>query len=174
MRVITIQNINVVGALLDTGKFTLDNYIPTTDILVRSYNFMMKHYRWKHNPIFMCPVGYKVSFDGANLNGAVLIEMEIPDRFCKIQDYYGWSDFIYYMECPGTFEQFKGCKTVEQFGVYILDLYKGEQLSNRNIVYQVTTQFLCKQWIKAVKPVTKEFLDLYYYTDGSNILKSLI
>lgn len=172
MRVITIQNKNVVDTLLKTGKYTLDNAVLYAN-LIKPYQFMMKHYNYNHYPIFLCPVGYRVNFGGANLENAYMIEMEIPDRYCKIQDYYGWSDFIYFNECPNEFTGFIRCNTVEQYGTYILDMYKSKKLIDHKVVYQVTTQFLNKSWIKTIKPVNESFIELYYDTGGANILRSI-
>ena len=173
MRVITIQSRAVLTQLNKTGKFTVPNEAPISKNLVEPYRFMMKHYGYTNRPIFMCPVGHRVEFGGAKFNDAFIIELEIPDRFCKIQDYYGWSDFIYFTELPMEFDEFNGCKTVEQFGKYVLDMYKSGFSTNDNIVYQVTTQFLRKSWVKKIIPVNSGFIDRYYDTGGRNMLKSI-
>lgn len=172
MRVITIQSKEVLAQINKTGKYTVSNNVPISDNLIKPYKFMMKHYKYKNRPIFMCPVGYKVEFGGAKIKDACIIELEIPDRFCKIQDYYCWSDFIYFTEIPWEFEEFNGCKTVEQFGMYVLDMYK-EGFSNRNIIYQVTSQFLLKSWIRKIIPINSEFIDKYADVGGKNVLKSI-
>lgn len=173
MKVITVQSKEVLMILHKYGKFTVPNGVHISENLVEPYRFMMKHYGYTNRPIFMCPIGYCVNFGGAKTNNAYIIEMEIPDRFCKIQDYYGWSDFIYFTESPMEYEQFKGCKTVEQFGKYILDMYKNGFGNNPNIVYQVTTQFIRKSWIKKVVPINESFINNYIDTGGRSVLKSI-
>lgn len=173
MRVITVQSREVLLQLNKNGKFTVSNNAPVSSNLVKPYKFMMKHYGYSNRPIFMCPVGHRVEFGGAKFNEAFIIEMDIPDRFCKIQDYYGWSDFIYFTELPMEYEQFKGCKTVEQFGKYVLDMYKNGFGDNKNTVYQVTTQFIRMSWIKKVVAVDRNFIDTYSDIGGKNVLKSI-
>lgn len=52
-------------------------------------------------------------------------------------------------------------------------MYKSKKLIDHKVVYQVTTQFLNKSWIKTIKPVNEKFIDLYYDTGGANILRSI-
>lgn len=173
MKCVTIQHINVVEILNTKGEYRVPDGVKISSNLRKPYEFMMKHYKYKSKPIFMCPVGLKANFGGAKTTNAVIIELDIPDKFVKLQDYYGWSDFIYFTELPWEYEQFNGCKTVEQFGKYVLDMYKNGFGNNSNIVYQVTTQFLRKSWIKKVIPMNKDFIDSYIDTGGRNILQSI-
>ena len=173
MRVITIQHVNVYKELMNKGEYRVSSSVPISENLVKPYEFMMKHYRYKTRPIFYGMVGHRANFGGAKLDNSVIMELEIPDIYCKVQDYYGWSDFIYFTEIPYEFSEFKGCKTVDDFGRYILDMYKAGRYPD-NIVYQVTTQFIRKGWIKAVRKFDKDFTDEYYDNGGRNILKSII
>lgn len=174
MRAITIQSKLVIEQLNKNGKYTVPNNVPVSKNLVKPYHFMMKHYKYSNRPIFLCPVGYHVNFGGAKLNDAYIIELDIPDRFCKIQDYYSWSDFIYFTEIPWEFKEFRGCKTVEQFGTYVLDMYNNGFDRDNNIVYQVTTQFLRKSWVKKIIPMNNDFEGRYVDTGGENILASIM
>jgi len=173
MRVITIQDIGVYKTLLKYGRYTVSELAPVPVNLIKPYEFMKKHYKYYHRPIFLCPVGYHVNFGGAKTEHAHIIEFEIPDRFCKVQDYYGWSDFIYFTELPWEYQPFNGNKTVEQFGRYVLDMYKDGPKQN-DCVYQVTTQFLLKSWIKDIKNVDRNFINKYYDTGGDKVLESII
>lgn len=174
MRAITIQSKLVIEQLNKNGKYIVPNNAPISENFIKPYNFMMKHYGYSNGPIFMCPVGHHVNFGGAKLNDAYIIELDIPNRFCKIQDYYGWSDFIYFTEVPWEYSEFKGCKSVEQFGKYVLDMYKNGFGTNPNIVYQVTTQFLLKSWVKKIVKIDDNFVNKYVDTGGTNILTSII
>lgn len=174
MRVITVQSKEVLIQLDKYGKFTVNNNAPISEVFIKPYKFMMKHYGYKSRPIFMCPVGHRVNFEGAKINNTYIIELEIPDRFCKIQDYYGWSDFIYFTEAPGEYEPFKGYNTVEQFGKYVLDMYKNGFDKNPNIVYQVTTQFIRKSWVKRIIPINDEFVSKYTDNPMREVLESII
>lgn len=173
MRVITIQSKEVLMILKKYGKYTVPNNAPVSENLIKPHMFMMKHYGYKNRPIFLCPIGFNVNFGGANTDGTYIVELDIPDRFCKIQDYYGWSDFIYFTEVPGEYEPFKGYNTVEQFGKYVLDMYKNGFDKNPNIVYQITTQFLLSKWVVDIKEINDNFIDRYVDTGGINILKPL-
>lgn len=173
MRLITVQSKEVLFKLNKTGKYIVPLNAPISQNLVKPYKFMMRHYGYNNRPIFMCPVGHHAEFGGAKTDGTFIIELEIPDRFCKIQDYYGWSDFIYFTELPNEYEQFNQCKTVEQFGRYVMEMYKDGFGSNDNIVYQVTTQFIRRGWIKKIIPINNNFIELYSDIGGKNILQSI-
>lgn len=176
MKCITIQHINVVENLNSNGEYRVPDKISISSNLEKPYNFMVKHYNYKSKPIFMCPVGLKANFGGAKTTNAVLIELDIPDRFVKLQDYYGWSDFIYFTELPWEFTGFNNYKTVNQFGKYILDMYKDksiDELKNTNLVYQATTQFIRKDWVKRVIPLNKQFMNDYYDNGETKVLYSL-
>ncbi len=174
MRVITVQHKNVVMQLAKNGKYAVASNVPVSDNLVEPYKFMMKQYNYKNRPIFMCPVGHHVNFGGAKIKDTYLLELDIPDRFCKIQDYYGWSDFIYFTEIPYDYEPFNGCETVEQFGKYVLNMYKNGFGNNKNVVYQVTTQFLRKSWVKKVVPLNDAFINEYMDNGGAAVLKHIM
>lgn len=172
MIVVSIQSKKVIEQLVRNGKYTVNNDAPINDIAAKPYKFMMKHYGYKHRPIFMCPVGYKANFGCfCDVGSSALLIMNIPDRYCKIQDYYGWSDFIYFMDAPFEYKPFNGCKDVSSFGRYVLDMYKGGFGKNINTVYQVTTQFLLKSWIKGIKDIDSNFIDMYFNNGGKYVLK---
>lgn len=173
MRVITVQTKEVVEQLDKNGEYYVSPDAPVPVNLIDPYKFMMKYYGYSHRPIFMCPVGYKANFGGADTNNTYIIEMEIPDKFCNIQDYYGWSDFAYFTELPNDYEEFYGFKTVEEFGRYVLGMYKDGFIGDRDTVYQVTTQVLHKSWVKKIVLMTDDFCDKYSNTGGVYILESL-
>ena len=174
MRVITIQSKEAIILLKKYGKYTVPHNAPIPSNLIKPYKFMMKHYGYQNRPIFMCPVGYNCNFGGANTENSYIVELEIPDKYCKIQDYYCWSDFIYFTELPNEFEEFNGIKTVEQFGKYVLDMNKYGFNSGREACYQVTTQFLRKNWVRKIIKMNETFNKLYIDTGGVNILKSVM
>jgi len=174
MRVITIQKPIVLQTLKVNNVYYVNNNAPISSNLVKSYQFMMKHYKYQHRPIFMCPVGYCCNFGGADTENSYIIELEIPDKYCKIQEYYCWSDFIYFTELPNEFEEFNGIKTVEQFGKYVLDMNKFGFNSGKSACYQVTTQFIRRSWVNKVVKMNKAFDKLYVDTGGVNILHSIM
>ena len=175
MRLITVQHRSIIEYLRQNKVYHVDDRLPVASNLVEPYKFMMKHYQYKHRPIFCCPVGFCCNFGGCNdREGSYIIEMEVPDKLCRIQDYYGWSDFIYFTELPNEFSEFKGLKTVKQFGVYVLDMYRDKNSLDRRLCYQVTIPSIHRSWIKKIIPVNKNFSDMYVNTGGENILQSII
>lgn len=174
MRVITIQKLIVLQTLKVNNVYYVNDNAPIPSNLIKPYKFMTKHYGYQHRPIFMCPVGHYCNFGGANTENSYIVELEIPDKYCKIQDYYCWSDFIYFTELPNEFEQFNGIKTVEQFGKYVLDMNKYGFNSGREACYQVTTQFLRKNWVKQIIKMNETFDKLYVDNGGNAILQSII
>lgn len=174
MRVITIQHKNVVMQLAKNDKYTVASNVPVSGNLAKPYQFMMKQYNYKNRTIFYCPVGYNVNFGGAKTEEAFLLELDIPDRYCKVQDYYGWSDFIYFSEMPYEYEAFNGCETVEQFGKYVLDMYKHVCNNIPGRVYQVTTQFILKSWVRKAMPLNDDFINKYIDNGGKSILMSIM
>ena len=173
MKVMTIQSKEVLMILKKYGKYTVPHNAPVSENLIKPYLFMMKHYGYSNRPIFLCPIGHHVNFGGAKTDDTYIIELDIPDRFCKIQDYYGWSDFIYFSEMPYAYESFNGYETVEQFRKYVLNMYKDKFAGNKDTVYQVTTQFLRKNWIIKAVPINDSFIDKYVDHGGIYALKSI-
>lgn len=177
MQVITIQNKNIINQLLKDGEFHYSKLDTVPNILTAPYKIMMKQYNYKYRPIFTCPVGYYVNFGGAHIDNALLLQLNIPDKFCKIQDYYQWSDLVYFGQDLKSFEiEIKGnpigIKTYKEYCKYILNIYNNRYTS-KEAVYQVTTQFLRKNWIEHIANINNNFLDLYYDTGGRNILHSI-
>lgn len=72
---------------------------------------------------------------------------------------------------PWEFDGFNNCKTLEQFGKYVLDFNKTGFNSGDNAVYQATTQFILKSWVKRIKTIEQEFIDKYVNNGGKYILK---
>ena len=48
-----------------------------------------------------------------------------------------------------------------------------DELKNTNLVYQATTQFIRKDWVKRVIPLNKQFMNDYYDNGGTKVLNSL-
>jgi hypothetical protein len=147
------------------GNYTVPDNAYCCENLIKPYKFMMKTYRYEHRPIFMCPVGHMVNFCGANPKDAYIIVMNVPDKSCKIQDFYCWTDFVYFTELPKDYKPFNGINTVEQFGRYILTQYKDGFGNNKDLVFQVTTQHINANWIEQALPMNDKFYNTYMYGD---------
>ena len=166
----TIQHTKVLKYLQDCNKYYVPKNAPLPPNLVEPYRFMMKHYNYKHRPIFLAPVGYYVNFCGAALDNTCLITLDIPNRYIKIQDYYMWSDFIYFSEMPHEIQQTYNVHNVNELGRNVLGQFKGG-IEKNDTVYQAITQFLLKSWVRKIERLTPEFIDAYIDTGGVNILK---
>ena len=173
MRCITIQRKEVVEYLRKNKIYHVPMNSPLGENLIKPYKFMMKHYGYKYRPIFMCVVGHNCNFGGACTQGTYIIEMEIPDRYCKLQHYYNWSDFIYFTELPEEWEPWNRINTVRQFGYWTLDLYKNKKPQNDDVI-QVTTQFINRNWIKKIIPMNEQFDKMYVDNGGVNVLQSIM
>lgn len=166
----TIQHKNVALQLHRQGKYVVSQDVSIAGNLSGPYKFMMKHYNYKNRPIFLAPVGYYVNFSGASLENACLMTLDIPERFIKVQDYYMWSDFIYFTEMPQELQRTYNVKDINELGRMVLNQYiAGIEYSDT--VYQVTTQFLLKSWLRKVEELTPQFIDTYIDTGGVNILR---
>lgn len=167
----TIQHKNVLTQLHKNGKYTVDGYDYIANHLIYPYAIMKKHYGYKHMPIFLAPVGYFVNFAGASTdNTSCILTLDVPDRYIKVQDYYMWSDLIYFSELLGQLHSVYNVKDLKEFSKQVLDEYKDGIIKDRT-TYQVTTQFLLKSWIRKVEEITPEFIDMYVNTGGVNVLK---
>ena len=166
----TIQHKNVALQLHNSGKYTVPTHIEFISNLKAPYQFMMKHYKYQHRPIFLAPVGYYVNFSGASFDNACIMTLDIPERYIKVQDYYMWSDFIYFSEMPHELQQTYNVRNVNELGRKVLDEYRNGPYHD-STVYQVTTQFLLKSWLRNIEELTQEFVDTYIDTGGVNILR---
>ena len=174
MRLITIQNYKVAEYLRHHSKFVVPDDVHWSDNLIAPYKFMMKHYNYDHRPIFYGAVGHNANLGGAKTEDSVILELDVPDIYCKIQDYYNWSDFIYFTELPQDFEPWNGIETVEQFGKWTLDLYKNGFTGRSNTCYQVTTCFMMKSWVKNIVKMTSEFDTMFIDNGGNKVLHSTL
>lgn len=147
MKCITVQHKSVLKQLYKDGIYKAD-LSRVSENLVKPYEFMMKHFGWKSCPIFLSPIGFNTNMGGAKfMDGYIAIELDIPDELCKVQRYYDWTDFIYFTECPGEFED--ACnvdkfESVEDWAKTILDI--GIDYNNMDPL-QVTVELLQYNWI---------------------------
>lgn len=104
MRAITVQHKDVLKQLLTSGSYKADMDNVKYDNLKNAYEFMMQAYGYRTCPIFLAPVGEKVEFYGASFDeDHVAIEFDIPEDRIRIQKYYDWTDFVYFLEYQDEF-----------------------------------------------------------------------
>lgn len=171
MKVVTIQHRSVCDKLFKEGFFKADKSF-VSENLIKPYEFASSFFGWDNIPIFLSPVGYKVEMYGAkNGNDYLAMELDIPEEFLKFQEYYNWTDFVYYMEVPGEFkENFYGFKTVEEWGKTILDVKLDKKLE---VPYQAMVLELRSEWITFVLDDISKLSKKHNGTGGFDKLKIL-
>lgn len=181
MKVITVQHKSVLETLNNTGEYRAseDNI---SDIMVKPYRFMQKHFGWKSIPIFLSPVGHFVEMGGAKFDrDVVAIELDIPDDLCKVQLYYDWSDFIYFTEQPWEFKDAFNVDqydSVEDWAKTILDranstTYNIKDADAHEDALQVTVEMLRKEWITDTSEELVKLDEEHNDSGGTSKLKEL-
>lgn len=182
MKVITVQHKNVLEQLLKNGEYRASEE-NISDIMVKPYRFMQKHFGWKSIPIFLSPVGHFVEMGGAKFDrDVVAIELDIPDELCKVQLYYDWSDFIYFTEQPWEFKDAFNVDrydNVEDWTKTIMDRtnhssYNISDADKHEDALQVTVEFLKKDWIICTLDELVKLEEDHNDSGGANKLKELI
>lgn len=170
MKVITIQHESVLEQLMNEGIY-FNDLLDVSENLKEPYKFMAQEYGYKHRPLFACPVGFKCNFYGAKAEDSVGIILDVPEEFLRFQNYYNWSDLIYFMEIPNEFEQLNTLyTTLWEYGHCVLTEYSIDSL-NKNMVTQATLDEFRKEWVIETFSVTEEFLDRYSGTGGAFTLE---
>lgn len=176
MKCITIQNKMVLDILQNKGYFvkpTLSSeYISDIE---KSYLFMKEVYHYENMPIFLAPIDYKVEFYGANFDeNSIALELDIPDKYLKIQNYYDWSDFIYFIGEEDVFKNVTDKYTdVFDYGKDILLSIKNRKYMNLKDTFQLTTDILKKEWILSQTTDTSKIKEKHDGSGGQYILSEL-
>lgn len=170
VKVITVQHKNVLRCLEETGKYESGvRTVPTSRS--RAYDYMMKTYGYKNPPIFLAPVGQRVEFCGANFGeDCVAIELDIPADKVRIQEYYDWSDFIYFVEESDEEDFIDTFSDLDEFGKYVL---LGMKNMDDNRVYQLTVDYLDADWVTKVSWQLDKLKQLHNCSGGANVLGEL-
>lgn len=174
MRAITVQHKNVLQALLNDSIYTT-NKKSEGEYLNKAYDFMKNVYEYKTNPIFLSPVGFNVEMYGATFDeNSVAIELDIPEEELKIQEYYSWSDFIYFLEYKKEFADGSVVfENVEDYGESILTEIKSIEDMGPNTPYQLTAERLKKEWIISYTDKCEKLSLFHDGSGGNNVLKEL-
>lgn len=174
VKIITVQHKNVLNKILsddiyyaDTEKYVAEN----RSNLLKPYQYLMREYGYEHFPIFGCQIGYLCEFYGADCGkNSTLIELSVPINEVKIQNYYDWTDLIFYMERP---EEWQNPCPLEQFFKNTLHQHNTQHPMHICRVHQVTMEHIEKTWITDTFPVTEKFSKLHDGSGGNNILHEL-
>lgn len=162
MLAITIQHKSVLNKVL-AGSYRAE-YRPGTD-LVEPYRFMAHEYGWTSCPIFLAPVGYKVNLYGATFGKeSVCMLFDIPEDVIKLQNYYTWTDFIFYVQMPDELSEVYKYPTVEDLGRAALTGVLREKDCAQATVYE-----LRKEWLLGATS-DLDIFDKYNGSGGNYVL----
>lgn len=178
MRCITVQHKSVYEDYIKKNKKYRANYTNVSDILVKPYKFMQDYFNWKSTPIFLVPEGHYIEMGGAKFrDGSVAIELDIPDKYVKIQRYYDWSDFIYFTENSWEFEGASNVdkfKTVEDWAKTIMDIKDSiAKADEYKDPLQATIEFILPSWLICVSYNLDKLAEMHDQTGGRNKLNRL-
>ena len=170
VKIITVQHKNVLDKILSDGIYyaNTEKYVAENrSNLLEPYQYLMHEYGYKHFPIFGCQIGYHCEFYGADCSeNSTLIELSVPTNEVKIQNYYDWTDLIFYMERPEEWQQI-----TYPFKQFFKDtLHPTDECR----VHQVTMERIKKTWITDTFPVTEKFSERHNGSGGGNILHELL
>lgn len=139
----TIQHKNVVKELKENGSYLINDLSKISENHIVPYNQMKDAYNYIGYPIFLSPVGYRCQMYGAkvenNEKDTRVLFLSIPKSSIRIQEYYNWTDFIYYSE---NIEQFQKDHNIsfDEFKQKVL--FENDDLSDKNKIYQLTTDII--------------------------------
>jgi hypothetical protein len=160
---ITLQHKSVIDTLKKKKIYTAD-IKRVAENLRQPYNLMMQVYNYKNCPIFLSPEGYLVEMYGAQTKNVVAIELEIPTNELMLQNYYDWSDLIYFMEFP---KEVNGNITE-----FINGTLKSPRIA-KNTVCQCTTDRLKPEWLRDYTFEVDNILQAHHGSGGENRLRKL-
>ena len=166
MKLITIQHKNVLDQLLASNKYIATRRVE--NFLQSAYNTLKKEYNYKNNPVFACPIGRYSEFMGADIEGTYLIELDVPNEFVKLQNYYEWSDLIYFSESPEDWDS-----DLLSLKNFIKETLAGNETESEDDVIQVTLPYIDPAWVVSSHKITGKFIDKHIGSGGTNILKEL-
>lgn len=175
MKCITIQSRKVLDEVLQYGDYKNRENRGANEELKNGYEMMKRGYRYEGYPIFMGIVGKKVEFYGVDFEkDLVAIEMDIPKNEIKMQDYYNWTDYIYYSRYQKEFDEvFVGFKDVDDYGKAMLEQGVDKERLGKIDVYQGTVEVLKKEWITAIGFNLTKLNREHNGSGGNNKLKEL-
>lgn len=168
MRCWTIQSLEAFDILQTTGSYFTDRLPGNNTKLRKAYEYAKEKYQFKHTPIFLVPETGPASFYGAAFENSIGILVDVPDELVHIQDYYNWSDIIYFVGGKDhNLEEFNEIFNLEMFPTpeaYADDVLFNSELSDER-ENQVMIDHLEKDWVIAVH---RDVLDLIKRRTGED------
>lgn len=166
MKLITVQHKNVLDQLLTGKKYTATKKV--LNYLQSTYDTLKKEYNYENNPVFACPIGRYSEFMGADIEGTYLIELDVPDEFVKLQNYYEWSDLIYFSESPEDWDA-----DLLDLHTFIQETINGYKTNSKEDIIQATLPYIDPTWVVSSHKITNKFIDKHIGSGGANILREL-
>ncbi len=166
MKLITIQHKNVLDQLLSGNKYVATRKVE--NFLQSAYNTLKKEYNYENNPVFACPIDRYCEFMGASTEDTYLIELDVPDEFIKLQNYYEWSDLIYFSESPEDWDS-----DIADLENFIKDTLNGNRTEDKDEIIQATIPYIEPSWVISYHELTKKFINKHIGSGGNNILKEI-
>ena len=167
IRLITVQSKEVADSLL---KGNIHYARKREDYFLQPvYNKMCEAYGYENNPVFAGVVGRRCEFLGAPREESYIIEIDVPEELVKIQNYYDWSDMIYYTEEPKEWAMGSEYPLKEFFK----NTLEGKNTHKKSSVIQATIPYIDPNWVHDIIPLTEKFNDLHIGSGGNNVLMTL-
>lgn len=136
--------------------------------LARPYRFMMSEYDYNTCPIFLAIEGHYAEMYGAKTKpDCIALEFDIPDALVKKQDYYDWTDVIFFMEYPEEYSTNKN--DVYEYARQVLHQNEFEQKR----ALQATVSELRQEWLIDTLPCPDLLIKKHVGSGGRDILQSL-
>lgn len=171
MKLITIQNIAIMEVLEHTGKYVADfNRVHSN--LVAPYHRMSDFYGWNTCPVFCGIIDEYAEFYGASFENSIAFQLEVPDELVKIQNYYDWTDLVFFMEIPNEFHNSYSPEfypTIDSFAEAVLN----NKSAGPNRALQATIPYIKAEWITSILADTTNLMKTHNGSGGSFILKEL-
>lgn len=139
----------------NSGKYTKENHLI-------AFKELMTKYHYNAYPIFACVMGLYGNCFGIpdNCTDLYLLELQVPNNYIKYQNYYDWTDFIYFTEFPDEWNDVSPTITMEQFKHQVLFEYKTKPDipdSKNPCPIQAVIPYISPNWLKKYTPLPKSY-----------------
>lgn len=150
---LTVQHENVLDILVnDKVYYSSEKYI--ADDRIAPYQELMKEYQYEYYPVFANVIGLHGNCYGIPRNRKMyLFELIVPKTYIRYQDYYDWSDFMYYTECPDEWDDTSPTISLDEFKHEALIKYKDVPDKNKTVPIQATIPYIRPEWLSAHAPL---------------------
>lgn len=160
MKLITVQSRTVLDLLLSQKMYYAD-FSRVSENLIGPYKNMQKLYKWRSCPVFAAPIGYNVEFYGAKIDNSALLCLDVSEKYIRYQQYYEWTDFIFYSENPD--------KDVPDANTIIYNISRPRE----KYIVQATLPYIKPSWLDDYCfYIPQKFKTMHIGSGGQNKLQS--